>query len=206
MACFHARTQNERAHQKLKADQYSCDTNSYSHTANHLFSFRLFHFCSTTQPAPHLDKWVNKRFFFPLVSFFVIYDLCVFDCSIHVVFGHVVSGHDLVRQLEQLPVDRNSRPLQDAVISNCGELVRQVKGKWLFPHFWHGQYPQWELRWLAVKKVKKAKKAKSSSSEESSAESSHDEDKKKKKKQKKKHKKKSGWVTRSRCPSAFGQN
>lgn len=43
-------------------------------------------------------------------------------------FGHVVSGQDLVRQLEQLPVDRNSRPLQDAVISNCGELIRQVKG------------------------------------------------------------------------------
>lgn len=49
--------------------------------------------------------------------------------SVHVVFGHVVSGHDVVRQLEQLPVDRNSRPLQDAVISNCGELVRQIKGK-----------------------------------------------------------------------------
>lgn len=47
----------------------------------------------------------------------------------HVVFGHVVSGHDLVRQLEQLPVDRNSRPLQDATISNCGELVRLVKGE-----------------------------------------------------------------------------
>lgn len=40
-----------------------------------------------------------------------------------------MSGHDLVRQLEQLPVDRNSRPLQDAAISNCGELIRQVKGK-----------------------------------------------------------------------------
>lgn len=33
-----------------------------------------------------------------------------------------------MRQLEQLPVDRNSRPLQDAVISNCGELIRQIKG------------------------------------------------------------------------------
>lgn len=40
-----------------------------------------------------------------------------------------MSGQDLVRQLEQLPVDRNSRPLQDAMVSNCGELVRQVKGK-----------------------------------------------------------------------------
>lgn len=45
------------------------------------------------------------------------------------IFGNVVSGFDLIRQLEQLPVDRNSRPLQNAVISNCGELVRQVKGK-----------------------------------------------------------------------------
>ncbi|XP_053680357.1 peptidyl-prolyl cis-trans isomerase G-like [Anopheles nili] len=61
-------------------------------------------FFITTQPAPHLD-------------------------NVHVVFGHVVSGQDLVRQLEQLPVDRNSRPLQDAMVSNCGELVRHVKEK-----------------------------------------------------------------------------
>lgn len=47
-------------------------------------------------------------------------------------FGHVVSGHDLVRQLEQLPVDRNFRPLQDAVIIKCGELVRQIKGDYFF--------------------------------------------------------------------------
>lgn len=39
-----------------------------------------------------------------------------------------MSGQDLVRQLEDLPVDRNSRPLQDAVVANCGELVKQVKG------------------------------------------------------------------------------
>lgn len=53
-----------------------------------------------------------------------------FSCSVHVVFGQVVSGQDLVTQLEQLAVDRNSRPLQDASIANCGELVRQVKGEW----------------------------------------------------------------------------
>ncbi|EAT42690.1 AAEL005799-PA, partial [Aedes aegypti] len=82
-------------------------------------------FFITTQPAPHLD-------------------------NVHVVFGHVVSGHDLVRQLEQLPVDRNSRPLQDAVVANCGELVRQVKEK----------------------KEKKKKKSKSSSSDDSEAEGS----------------------------------
>ncbi|XP_037026379.1 peptidyl-prolyl cis-trans isomerase G [Bradysia coprophila] len=95
-------------------------------------------FFITTQPASHLD-------------------------NIHVVFGHVVSGHDLVRQIEQLPVDRNSRPLQDAVISNCGELVRQVKTK-------------------KDKKEKKKRKQEDSSS-------SDDEDERKKKKDKKKKKK-----------------
>lgn len=93
-------------------------------------------FFITTQPAPHLD-------------------------NVHVVFGHVVSGHDLVRQVEQLPVDRNSRPLQDAVVANCGELVRQVRER----------------------KEKKKKKSKSSSSDDSDDESSkkHKKDKKKKK-------------------------
>lgn len=49
-------------------------------------------------------------------------------CSIHVVFGQVLSGQDLVRQLEDLPIDRNSRPLQDAAIASCGELVKASKG------------------------------------------------------------------------------
>lgn len=52
--------------------------------------------------------------------------------SVHVVFGQVISGQDLVRQLEDLPVDRNSRPLQDAVITNCGELVKQVKSMCIY--------------------------------------------------------------------------
>lgn len=44
------------------------------------------------------------------------------------VFGHVVGGIDVVRQIESLPVDSNSRPLQDARVVKCGELIRQVKG------------------------------------------------------------------------------
>lgn len=39
-----------------------------------------------------------------------------------------MSGADVVRQIENLPVDANSRPLQDAKILKCGELVKQVKG------------------------------------------------------------------------------
>lgn len=49
--------------------------------------------------------------------------------SIHVVFGHVISGQAVVKQIEGLPVDRRSRPLQDAKVVNCGELVPKAKLK-----------------------------------------------------------------------------
>lgn len=52
--------------------------------------------------------------------------------SIHVVFGHVVSGQEVVRQIENLPVDRNSRPLEEPVVKTCGELVKQTKGTILY--------------------------------------------------------------------------
>ncbi|XP_043268506.1 peptidyl-prolyl cis-trans isomerase G [Venturia canescens] len=61
-------------------------------------------FFITTQPAPHLD-------------------------NVHVVFGEVVSGQEVVSHIEGLPVDRMSRPLQDAKVVNCGELVLKVKNK-----------------------------------------------------------------------------
>uniref|UniRef100_A0A0A9WF80 Peptidyl-prolyl cis-trans isomerase 1 n=1 Tax=Lygus hesperus TaxID=30085 RepID=A0A0A9WF80_LYGHE len=60
--------------------------------------------CRTTQPAPHLD-------------------------GVHVVFGEVVSGQNVVLHVEQLPVDRMNRPLQDAKVVNCGELVLKPKSK-----------------------------------------------------------------------------
>lgn len=46
-------------------------------------------------------------------------------------FGRVVSGYEVVVAVENLPVDNRSRPLQPAVIANCGELVlqRSVKTK-----------------------------------------------------------------------------
>ncbi len=49
--------------------------------------------------------------------------------SIHVVFGHVISGQAVVKQIEGLPVDRRSRPLQDAKVVNCGELVPKSLAK-----------------------------------------------------------------------------
>nr|XP_049692810.1 peptidyl-prolyl cis-trans isomerase G isoform X4 [Helicoverpa armigera] len=96
-------------------------------------------FFITTQPAPHLD-------------------------NVHVVFGHVIGGATLVRQLEALPVDRNARPLQDVCVTNCGQLVR-----------------------LSAKKRKQEKEQKAESDAES--EHSHKKDKKKKKDKKEKKKK-----------------
>jgi len=55
-----------------------------------------------TQPAPHLD-------------------------GIHTVFGHVISGKEVVQEIEDLQVDKKNRPLQDARIVNCGELVPKRK-------------------------------------------------------------------------------
>lgn len=45
------------------------------------------------------------------------------------VFGRVVSGQPVVMQIEELGVDKNSRPLQDAKAVKCGELVLKSKIK-----------------------------------------------------------------------------
>merc|ERR1712012_346411 len=59
-------------------------------------------FFITTAPAPHLD-------------------------GVHVVFGQVISGKEVVREIEELQVDKKSRPLQDARIVKCGELIPKKK-------------------------------------------------------------------------------
>ncbi|XP_050463897.1 peptidyl-prolyl cis-trans isomerase G isoform X2 [Cataglyphis hispanica] len=102
----------------------------------------IFCCCSTTQPAPHLD-------------------------NVHVVFGEVVSGQEIITHIEGLPVDRMSRPLQDAKVVNCGELVLKIKSK------------------------TKKRETKQSSSADSESDSYADKAKKKKKNKKSKKKVKS---------------
>ncbi|KAH8023528.1 hypothetical protein HPB51_014777 [Rhipicephalus microplus] len=48
---------------------------------------------------------------------------------VHVVFGHVIKGEDVVQAIESQPVDNNSCPLQPVIIANCGELVLKRKHK-----------------------------------------------------------------------------
>ena len=61
-------------------------------------------FFITTEPASHLD-------------------------GLHVVFGQVVAGKEVVKEIEDLDTDKKDRPLQDARVVNCGELVRKAKKK-----------------------------------------------------------------------------
>ena len=88
-----------------------------------------------------------------------------------------------------MPVDRNSRPLQDAAISNCGELVRQVKGNLLLFFFNHNLLLKFRIP-FTVKKDKKKKKRGANSSDESN-DSNSETEKRNKRKDKKKKKKRS---------------
>ncbi|KAF6206458.1 hypothetical protein GE061_017691 [Apolygus lucorum] len=102
-------------------------------------------FFITTQPAPHLD-------------------------GVHVVFGEVVSGQNVVLHIEQQPVDRMNRPLQDAKVVNCGELVLKPKSK--------------------PKKVEPSSdEAESSADSDGSSQKGESDEEKSKKKKKKKEKK-----------------
>ena len=40
----------------------------------------------------------------------------------HVVFGKVILGQELIAAIEDTPVDKKARPLDEILISDCGEL------------------------------------------------------------------------------------
>uniref|UniRef100_A0A3Q3MPD1 peptidylprolyl isomerase n=1 Tax=Labrus bergylta TaxID=56723 RepID=A0A3Q3MPD1_9LABR len=120
-------------------------------------------FFITTKPSPHLD-------------------------GVHVVFGHVISGQEVVQTMENQKTDPNSRPYSEVKVLNCGELIPKSKAK---------------------KEEKKKERASSSSSSsstdsdsssKSSSESSESEkESKKKKKKAKKLKKKQKKQEKKNC-------
>uniref|UniRef100_A0A2D4J5G6 PPIase cyclophilin-type domain-containing protein n=1 Tax=Micrurus lemniscatus lemniscatus TaxID=129467 RepID=A0A2D4J5G6_MICLE len=71
----------------------------------------------TTKPAPHLD-------------------------SVHVVFGLVISGFEVIEQIENLKTDSASRPYADVRVIDCGVLVTKPakEGK----PFFHGRHASWQ--------------------------------------------------------------
>lgn len=47
---------------------------------------------------------------------------------IHVVFGQVISGQEVIRMIESQKTDTNSRPYAEVKVLNCGELIPKSKG------------------------------------------------------------------------------
>lgn len=48
---------------------------------------------------------------------------------IHVVFGHVIQGQDVVMEIESQRVDSKSKPISEVNIANCGELIPKSRLK-----------------------------------------------------------------------------
>lgn len=102
-----------------------------------------------------------------------------------------MSGQEIVRQIENLPVDRNSRPLEEPTVRACGELVKQVKGEALKHINSTFEVILTKSVGNSAKKEKKKKKSAAKSASDSDSNDSSSSNKKKKKEKSKKKSKKS---------------
>ncbi|CAG2177009.1 unnamed protein product, partial [Oppiella nova] len=102
-------------------------------------------------------------------QFFITLNTAKHLDGVHVVFGHVLSGHEVINEIQNQTTDKDGKPVVDVVIANCGELIPQIKPK---------------------DKKKKHKKEKSKKSDgELSSDEDRDGERKHKKKKESKHKK-----------------
>ncbi|CAD5228897.1 unnamed protein product [Bursaphelenchus okinawaensis] len=60
-------------------------------------------------------------------QFFVTTSVTSHLDDVHVAFGRVVQGQEVVTQIENLKTGPKNRPVSDVVIANCGQLIRKKK-------------------------------------------------------------------------------
>lgn len=51
--------------------------------------------------------------------------------SIHVVFGQVLTGQEIIKTIENQRTDPNNRPVSEVKMMNCGELIPKAQGIFL---------------------------------------------------------------------------
>lgn len=79
--------------------------------------------------APFLLSMANKGPNTNGSQFFILTEVAPHLDNIHTVFGQVISGKEVIQEVEQLQVDKKNRPLQDARVIKSGELVPKQKKK-----------------------------------------------------------------------------
>ena len=52
-----------------------------------------------------------------------------FHSSVHVVFGQVISGQEVVKTMESQKADPGSKPYSEVKVLNCGELIPKSRGR-----------------------------------------------------------------------------
>ncbi|KAG9024473.1 Peptidyl-prolyl cis-trans isomerase B [Tulasnella sp. JGI-2019a] len=55
-------------------------------------------------------------------QFFICTDMASWMNGLHVVFGHVIGGMEVVYMIENAPTDANNKPLETIIIANVGEI------------------------------------------------------------------------------------
>lgn len=61
-------------------------------------------------------------------QFFITLDACPHLNGKHTIFGRLVSGDDVLKQIAKVAVDDVDRPHEPVLIARCGELARKEKG------------------------------------------------------------------------------
>jgi len=57
-------------------------------------------------------------------QFFITLAPCLYLTGKHTVFGHLMSGQNVINRIVQVPVDKDDRPKIDVLIARCGEMER----------------------------------------------------------------------------------